>query len=237
MADSLLAAVPLALGCQTFFLATAGAILALQALPRHLRAALTEYGARRSGHDDRGDDDRGRGRGLSASLADLIRSHGQVPHSWFWHYYLVSVAWSVLWAWQYLSGGAAMGTLARAQARAEAGSDAARTPMGRVFLAWSMLALQGARRAYECFWVCRPGRTPMLSAHWIMGLAFYTVMSTAVWVHGSGECAATAALVSLADTPPSLHPDDVDDARIPRLADMARCPGPRSLLRRWVQAK
>ncbi|XP_044724275.1 3-oxo-5-alpha-steroid 4-dehydrogenase domain-containing protein [Hirsutella rhossiliensis] len=195
MLDQLLAAVPPALCCQTFFLATAAAVLAVQILPRHLRAALTEYGARRP--DDDSDESRNdkkqsvQSRDLIASLADLIRRYGQVPHSWFWHYYIVSLSWTVFWAWQYLFRGSAMETLARAQTQAEAGSDAPSTHMGRVFLAWSMLALQGARRLYECFRVVKPGRTPMLPAHWILGLAFYTVMNTAVWIHGSGPIIAS----------------------------------------------
>ncbi|EQK97728.1 hypothetical protein G6O67_003129 [Ophiocordyceps sinensis] len=201
MLDTVVAAMSPALYCQTFFLAAAAGILALQMLPRRLRAALTEYGARRPDADDdarrsssssaavHGQPQSAQSSppGLIASLAGLIRHHGQVPHSWFWHFYLVSLSWSVFWAWQYLSRGSAMETLARAQAR----SDAPSTQMGRVILAWSMLALQGARRLYECFRVVKPGPSPMLVAHWIMGLAFYTAINTSVWVHGSGPIIAS----------------------------------------------
>lgn len=59
--------------------------------------------------------------------------------------------------------------------------------LDRVFLAWLMMAAQGGRRLFECFWVVKPGRTPMWWVHWALGLGFYGLMGISVWVEGSGE--------------------------------------------------
>ncbi|PNY26950.1 Polyprenol reductase [Tolypocladium capitatum] len=179
--DSISAAVPPALWCQAFFLGAAGGILALQILPRDVRRALMDYGARRPGGASGDDDDTGGG--LTALPASLV-SYGLVPHSWFWHFYLLSVSWSAFWAWQYVQRGAVMAALAAAQARPTAPS--ASVELGRVFLAWSMLAVQASRRLYECLFVIKPGRTPMLVVHWAMALGFYTTLNVSVWIEGSG---------------------------------------------------
>lgn len=171
-----------ALCCQAFLIGAAAAVPAMLALPNHLRAALMDYGPRRSAVD------RSR-RGLLALVVDLVRRPTEVPHSWYWHFYLVSSSWSVFWAWQYLSRGSLMDAMARAQLQAEPAS----TPLGRVFLTWAMMALQGGRRLYECLRVIRPGETPVPLFHWALGLVYYTVLGVAAWIHGSGASVARAA--------------------------------------------
>lgn len=59
--------------------------------------------------------------------------------------------------------------------------------LGRAFLTWCMMALQGSRRLFECFAVVKAGRSSMWAVHWVLGLAFYTTMSVVVWIEGSGE--------------------------------------------------
>ena len=185
---------PPAFWCQAFFIGAAGGILALQVLPRDVRRTLMDYGARRPsvGSSSRGSGSQQKTTkttsvaetgGLAALLSSLA-SYAQVPHSWFWHFYFLSVSWSVFWAWQYLQRGAVMATMAEAQARSKGSSPS--VELGRVFLAWSMLAVQGSRRLYECFFVTKPGRSPMLFVHWAMALVFYTALNVAVWIEGSG---------------------------------------------------
>ncbi|KAJ6446557.1 3-oxo-5-alpha-steroid 4-dehydrogenase [Purpureocillium lavendulum] len=187
-----IAALPPSAWCQTFFLGSAAGILALQLLPDDARGTLMDYGARRpqggddgNSNNDETDGDKtnqGGSGGLIAQLASLA-SAAQVPHSWFWHFYLVSVSWTAFWAWQYLSHGAVLGALARAQVRS--GPSTPSVELGRVFVAWLMMCAQGTRRLYECFFVVKPGRSPMLFAHWALGIAFYTAMNMSVWIEGS----------------------------------------------------
>ncbi|KAG6007098.1 hypothetical protein E4U21_006360 [Claviceps maximensis] len=169
-------------------------------LPQDARSTFFDYGARRLGNADDGKDkdkdgkkrSRGWGTMLLTRAVELVRSHGQVPHAWFWHFYMLSTGLSVFWAWQYLGRGSVMGFLAEWQRKQQqrAGEAQARRPsteLGRVYLAWGMMAAQGSRRLFESLFVTRPGNTPMLAAHWVLALAYYTAMSVAVWVEGSGD--------------------------------------------------
>ncbi|KAG6162736.1 hypothetical protein E4U11_002463 [Claviceps purpurea] len=172
--------------CQSIFLLAAIAILSLQILlPGDARSIVMDYGARRDGRQNQ-QRSRSRLKLLLVRIVGLATSYGQVPHAWFWHFYLVSTGLSVFWAWQYLTRGSVMGVLVERQQQQQE-QQSPSTELGRVFLAWAMMAAQGSRRLLECFWVTRPGRTPMWFMHWVLGLLFYTVMSVAVWVEGSGD--------------------------------------------------
>ncbi|QUC18648.1 uncharacterized protein UV8b_02889 [Ustilaginoidea virens] len=161
--------------CRTAFLVAAASVLSLSLLPRHVRGLLMDYGPRRRGADPRSSPAR--------SAVDAVASCGQVPHSWFWHFYLGSVGLSALWAWQYASRGRVMALVAEAQARRSSGQPS--VELGRVCLAWLMMAAQGSRRLLECLVVIKPGKTPMWIVHWAVGLAFYAAMSVSVWIEGS----------------------------------------------------
>lgn len=163
--------------CRTAFLVAAASVLSLSLLPRHVRGLLMDYGPRRRGADPRSSPAR--------SAVDAVASCGQVPHSWFWHFYLGSVGLSALWAWQYASRGRVMALVAEAQARRSSGQPS--VELGRVCLAWLMMAAQGSRRLLECLVVIKPGKTPMWIVHWAVGLAFYAAMSVSVWIEGSGK--------------------------------------------------
>lgn len=159
--------------CQGFYVVASAAILAINVLPADLRSVLIEYGARQQESKVQ------KQKGLFPRLARLL----EVPHSWFLHFYVLSVAWSVFWAWQYLTQGAVMEWLARAQVR-----DGHQTSveLSRVFVAWGLMTLQGVRRLYESLIVTKSGSSHMSSLHWIFGLLFYTDMSISVWIEGSG---------------------------------------------------
>ncbi|TQV99965.1 hypothetical protein V2A60_005379 [Cordyceps javanica] len=179
--------------CQAFFLGAAGGLVVLQALPSSLRGLVMDYGPRAAG-SSKSREPTGRLRRLLGAAT----SASQVPHAWFWHFYLLSVAASAFWAWQFLGRGGVLRALAGWQQRATAtpqgdrrgdGAEAetvVKRALERVFAAWVMMALQGSRRLYESLFLMRTGSgSSMWVVHWALGLAFYAVMSISIWVEGS----------------------------------------------------
>jgi 3-oxo-5-alpha-steroid 4-dehydrogenase 3 len=168
--------------CQTFFLLSASLIVVIQALPNNVRSALMNYGARRP--QDAGQTQTQPQRGTDAIWALLTRltDFGQVPHSWFLHFYVISVSLSAVWAWQYVQEGTLMKSLVELQATKGGPS----MDLGQVYVAWVLMALQGTRRLYESLYVSKPGKSPMWFVHWALGLVYYTTMSISVWIEGSG---------------------------------------------------
>lgn len=158
--------------CQGYYVFASAAILAVNVLPADLRSALMDYGARQQDNEDE------KQKGILVWLFGLL----QVPHSWFLHFYILSVACSVFWAWQYLTRGAVMEWLARAQVRDSQPS----VELSRVFVVWGLMTFQGVRRLYESLFVTKSGSSPMSSIHWLVGLVYYTDMSISVWIEGSG---------------------------------------------------
>lgn len=177
---------------QAFYLAAAGGIVVLQGLPSSVRSNLMDYGARKSPGTEEtkktGKTDSGKERKEDSEdmLARLIKAM-QVPHSWFWHFYAVSVLGSAFWASQYATQGRVMRVLAGGQSQGKTGEAADPDALGRVVVAWVMMALQGSRRLYECVAVTKPGSSPMLAVHWLLGLMFYSVMGVSIWIESSGK--------------------------------------------------
>ncbi|TVY29357.1 Polyprenol reductase [Lachnellula hyalina] len=77
----------------------------------------------------------------------------QVPHPWFTHYYLVSVASSAFWGYQIFTGGAIVKALA-----ARAGGRSGMTA-NQVVLAWASMGAQGGRRLYESVTLTKASKT------------------------------------------------------------------------------
>jgi 3-oxo-5-alpha-steroid 4-dehydrogenase 3 len=118
------------------------------------------------------------------NLVALSTSWGQIPHSWFGGFYIVSLACSVFWLVQYVVDGRILHFLASRQAAA---SEPGMEP-GQVVLVWSMMFLQGARRALESLLIVKSSsKSTMWIIHWLLGHVFYIVMSMAVWIEGSGR--------------------------------------------------
>lgn len=167
--------------CQAFFVSASAFVAGLFVLPEAARRTLMDYGARRP-KDGASEETAARESALTRFLA-VLTSYGQVPHSWFLHYYIVSVSWSAFWAWQYLTHGSVMAAMAQRQDRAGESS----LDLGSVFVAWALLALQGGRRLYETLYVSKPSNSTMWFAHWVLGLLYYTSNGISVWIEGSGE--------------------------------------------------
>ncbi|KAF4986670.1 hypothetical protein FDECE_15841 [Fusarium decemcellulare] len=176
--------------CQAFFVFSAAFILSLQALPQDVRSALMDYGARRPQDaeqpKDKPEPSGQNFSGLRSFLKNLT-NYGQVPHSWFLHFYIVSVFSSAFWAWQYIQRGSLMRSIASLQNQAGKPS----MELEQVFMAWLFMTLQGLRRLYESLYVSKPGSSPMWFVHWALALVYYTTMGVGVWIEGSGAILAS----------------------------------------------
>lgn len=183
-----LSALPPAQWCQIFFGLSTAVVLAIQVVPKTTQRLLLDYGAR-SPANATDTDDRTKGvtvpNGLDffTQAAKAVTSFGQIPHAWFMHFYVASVAGSAFWAWQYIQSGSAMAVISAQQAA----SGGPFVSFEQTVLVWTLMALQGTRRLYECLFVMRPGSSKMWFVHWLLGLGFYLCMSVSVWVDGSGE--------------------------------------------------
>lgn len=105
----------------------------------------------------------------------------QVPHSWFTHYYVVSVASSIFWAHQIYTRGPAFELLATHSSQDNGMTD------NQVFLAWLLMATQGSRRLYESLTLTKPSKSKMWFGLWLIGIAYYIFMGISVWIEGIGE--------------------------------------------------
>ncbi|KAI5465587.1 hypothetical protein BGZ63DRAFT_108491 [Mariannaea sp. PMI_226] len=169
--------------CQLFFLLSAGLIIVIQALPKDVRSALMNYGARRPpGADQKQAQSQSQSQTTIWALLAKLTEFGQVPHSWFLHFYIVSVSLSGFWAWQYIQKGSLMRSVVLLQDR----NGGPSMELGQVYVAWLLMAMQGLRRLYESLYVSKHGKSPMWVVHWALGLVYYTTMSLSVWIEGSG---------------------------------------------------
>ncbi|TEA09880.1 Polyprenol reductase 1 [Colletotrichum sidae] len=170
--------------CQAFFGLSSAAVLAIQIIPKAAQHALLDYGARSPEGPDNGTrDTKVQGGTRFNDLVEAVASVGQIPHAWFMHFYVASVAASVFWAFEYLRGGHLMQCIAARQAQ----SGSPSMNLAQTLLVWALMALQASRRLYECFFVMKPGSSKMWFVHWLLGLGFYLCMSVSVWVDGSAS--------------------------------------------------
>ena len=102
----------------------------------------------------------------------------QVPHSWFVSFYCVSVASSLLWGYQLLTREAVYQKVASWKHPAESMS------LDRIALCCSLMALQGARRLWECLVLTKPSKSRMWVFHWLAGVLFYVATGVSVWIEG-----------------------------------------------------
>jgi 3-oxo-5-alpha-steroid 4-dehydrogenase 3 len=105
----------------------------------------------------------------------------QVPHRWFTHYYVISVASSIFWAFQMYTQGTAFKFLASFSKERPATMTA-----GQIFVAWLLMAIQGTRRLYESIALTKPSQSRMWAGVWIIGMAFYVFIGISIWIEGIG---------------------------------------------------
>lgn len=110
-------------------------------------------------------------------------SRARVPHSWFLHFYVVSILSSLFWLWQYVSGTALFWSIV--------GAGASPLHIGmsreRVHLLWFMMAAQGVRRLYESIAFSKLTSSKMWIAHYLLGIMFYLVTNVTIWIEGCCE--------------------------------------------------
>jgi 3-oxo-5-alpha-steroid 4-dehydrogenase 3 len=104
----------------------------------------------------------------------------QVPHTWFTHFYMVSVASSAFWAYQLAADGVVFRLLASRYASDGQGG----MTMNLIFITWALMAFQGSRRVYESLRLLKPSTAQMPLASYALGIAFYLAVGVAVWAEG-----------------------------------------------------
>lgn len=174
---------------QTLLILTSCSVLAITVAPAAERKLLLSYGARRS-HDDPATKEKS----IAAkdhpkdSLFQAVRkltSLGQVPHSWFFTYYVFYILCAEAWAVQYfMDDSLLLGLLASRQVEATPNTPSMKGC--QVVMIWIVMFIQAARRLYECFVVMKPSKSTMWFVHWILGLGYYLGVSVAIWIEGSG---------------------------------------------------
>ena len=119
--------------------------------------------------------------GQLGKLFSFIASF-QVPHTWFTHYYVVSVVSSIFWGVQMYTRGWAFEYLA-----AHTTETTSEMTINQVFLAWLFMTLQGIRRLYESITLTKPSQSKMWVGLWLLGIAYYIFIGISVWIEGISE--------------------------------------------------
>lgn len=107
----------------------------------------------------------------------------QVPHTWFLHFYIVSVSSSLFWGAQILAKGSALVTLCQSVGTS---TQAEGMTSDQVVLAWSLVTVQGVRRLLETSLLGRSSESKMWFAHWLLGIVFYLALGVTSWIEGAG---------------------------------------------------
>ncbi|KZM24780.1 uncharacterized protein EKO05_0003469 [Ascochyta rabiei] len=148
---------------RAFYLAASLLIAVIQAVPA-LRSRFLAYGSRAtspSGQPSAAPTQAP----LLSQLLDCAAAI-QVPHNYFTHFYLLSVACSLFWAWRLQLWSA--------------------NP--QLQIVWALMLLQGVRRMLESNAYTSTSRSTMSFAHWLLGLVFYLTINVAVWIeHPAGS--------------------------------------------------
>ncbi|KAL6908828.1 3-oxo-5-alpha-steroid 4-dehydrogenase domain-containing protein [Trichoderma evansii] len=187
--------------CQGFFVVSTAILYGGHVFPESARKALFAYGARRPAHTQHGPNGQAPGQKAEAKADSLLvlTSYAQVPHSWFIHFYIVSVSWSIFWGWQYISKGSIMRAMAKTQHRFAMENHAPEVDLTATLVTCLLMSTQGARRLFECLFVSKSGSSPMSAFHWALGVAYYTAVGISVWVQGSG------AILKSWESPQPIH--------------------------------
>jgi 3-oxo-5-alpha-steroid 4-dehydrogenase 3 / polyprenol reductase len=165
--------------CRGFFvLATIAAISVNSIIP--LRKLLVFYGARSVPSSSRKATSSVPPERIRTPFTDLAAAT-QVPHSWFLHYYITSVASSLFWGYQISTKGAVFRYLALRYA----GNSQATMTTNQVIITWVFMAIQGIRRLYECITLNKSSEAKMPLTTWAAGIAFYCVLGVSIWIEGT----------------------------------------------------
>lgn len=161
--------------CKVFF--TLGTVVDMGGcLIPSFRQNIMNYGSRSSIISRRGEVHRPKSQ--LAKLFYFIASL-RVPHSWFIHYYLISVVSSVFWAIQMTTHGRAFEYIASHTQQTTPGMS-----INQVLWAWCLMTTQGTRRLYECITLTKRSQSTMWVGIWLLGIAYYIFMGMSIWIEG-----------------------------------------------------
>lgn len=161
--------------CKIFFTASTAVVLGGTLIPS-LRKHVLNYGSRATPGTSPPESIKDAPNKVFESVASI-----QVPHTWFTHFYIISVVSSIFWACEISTRGPAFAYLASNS------QQTASMTVNQVFLAWLFMALQGARRLYESYTLMKPSNSKMWVGIWGLGIAYYIFMGISVWVEGIRE--------------------------------------------------
>ncbi|KAG5287683.1 3-oxo-5-alpha-steroid 4-dehydrogenase [Histoplasma capsulatum G186AR] len=113
-------------------------------------------------------------------ILDLVASL-RVPHSFFTHFYVLSVLSSILWGTQIYFKGPLFEAIS---STVREGNTQISMSRNQIVLCWTLLLIQGIRRLYESIFITKPSQSKMWFLHWIIGLLYYIAMGTAIWIEG-----------------------------------------------------
>lgn len=171
-----------ALSCKLFFTLGTAAVIGGVLLPS-FRQKIMNYGSRGSSTTPSIRMSTCRNSRLQ-SMFDYVASF-QVPHTWFTHYYVVSVASSTFWAYQIVARGRVFEILVFASHSTPLRSRG--MTANQILIAWSFMTIQGTRRLYECLTLTKPSQSRMWIGLWLLGIGYYIVMGISIWVEGICE--------------------------------------------------
>lgn len=162
-------------GLRACYLLSASAILFVYSFPA-LRERFLIYGPREVSAGIRmgqlGD------QAVHVRFLDYLASV-KIPHSWFKHFYIVSIVSSMVWLQQLHTRGPVLQSVISTTSR-----DRPSMSFNQLVLCWTLLAIQGSRRLYESITFAKPSRSQMWVGHYLMGLLYYMAMGVAIWIEG-----------------------------------------------------
>ncbi|KAL2871111.1 putative 3-oxo-5-alpha-steroid 4-dehydrogenase [Aspergillus lucknowensis] len=171
---------------RTFFIFAACTILSVS-LPDSLRSRFIPYGARATPAATV-EPKTSVSSASPSTVSSVTRALDyvatlRVPHSYFTHFYVVSILSSIFWALQLLFHGVvfqAIVTRVRPERLHQAVS------INQLMLCWSLMLAQGLRRLHECRGFSKSSSSKMWFVHWVAGNAFYIAIAVAIWIEGAG---------------------------------------------------
>ena len=146
---------------RVYLLLTSASLLIARAIPQ-LRKAFIPYGKTYNGSPY-----------LTSMPYRLFNI--SVSKSWFWHFYLLSTSLSIAWGAQFVmctTGGQLC--LYKWLSLIN----------GKTFVCWLLMFLHGVRRFYETVFIQKARSARMWIGHYLVGCAFYSVMSITVFIEG-----------------------------------------------------
>ena len=117
------------------------------------------------------------------NILDRIVTY-QVPHSYFTHFYIVSIVSLVFWGFQIVTTGSAIRAIYDHKLP---GRYSGSMSMEQVNLLWTLMLIHSSRRLYECIYVAKPSSSTMPLSHYLVGILYYLGAGMSIWIEAIGE--------------------------------------------------